>query len=55
MKKNEFVINIEKAKFSSPRFEKCVFPKGIITISDMSANSMKLNLKSVGPSCFFKL
>ncbi|MDQ0783654.1 hypothetical protein [Chryseobacterium sp. W4I1] len=50
--KNEFIINIKEAKFSSSRFEKCVFSKGTITISDFSENHMKLNLKSVGPNCF---
>ncbi|MGU3376759.1 hypothetical protein [Chryseobacterium sp. M5A1_1a] len=50
--RNEFVINIKKAKFSSSRYEKCIFSKGVMTISNVSQNSMKLNLKSVGPTCF---
>ncbi len=50
--KNEFAINIKEAKFSSPRYEKCMFSKGILTISNVSESNMKLNLKSVGPNCF---
>lgn len=50
--KNEFVINIKEAKFSSQRFEKCIFSQGVITISDLSLDNMKLNLRSVGPECW---
>ena len=50
--KNEFVIHIKEAKFSSPRYENCIFSTGDIILSDVSQNKMKLNLKSVGPTCF---
>ncbi|UKB79897.1 hypothetical protein [Chryseobacterium sp. MEBOG07] len=50
--KNTFVIHIKEAKFSSQRYENCVFSKGVITLSDISQNNMRLNLKSVGPTCF---
>ncbi|WP_419489100.1 hypothetical protein [Chryseobacterium bernardetii] len=50
--KNEFVIHIKEARFSSPRYENCIFSTGYIILSDVSQNKMKLNLKSVGPICF---
>lgn len=50
--KNEFVIHIKEARFSSPRYENCIFSTGEIILSDVSQNKMKLNLKSVGPTCF---
>ncbi|MCJ8154796.1 hypothetical protein MKJ01_13575 [Chryseobacterium sp. SSA4.19] len=50
--KNEIVIKIKEAKFSSERWEKCVFSTGIITISNLSQSRMTLNLKSVGPTCW---
>ncbi|WP_313093364.1 hypothetical protein [Chryseobacterium flavum] len=50
--KNEFVIRIKEAKFSSPRYEDCIFSTGTLTISDVLQGSMRLNLKSVGPICF---
>jgi len=50
--KNEFVIHIKEAKFSSPRYENCIFSTGVLILSDVSQNKMKLNLKSVGPICF---
>jgi len=50
--KNQFVIYIKEAKFSSSNYDKCIFSKGILTISDVSQNNMKLNLNSVGPNCF---
>ncbi|AZA52550.1 hypothetical protein [Chryseobacterium sp. G0201] len=50
--KNEFIINIKEAKVSSLRFKKCIFSKGTITISDLPENNIKLNLKSVGPTCW---
>ncbi|UTX47124.1 hypothetical protein [Chryseobacterium sp. MA9] len=50
--KNEFVISIKEAKFSSQRYEDCIFSTGTITLSDASHDNMKLNLRSVGPTCF---
>ncbi|KQT24637.1 hypothetical protein ASG22_11630 [Chryseobacterium sp. Leaf405] len=50
--KNEFVISIKEAKFSHPNFEKCIYTQGLLTISDVTQNDVKLNLKSVGPKCF---
>ncbi|AZA81154.1 hypothetical protein C1637_00820 [Chryseobacterium lactis] len=50
--KNEFIIHIKEAKFSSQRYENCIFSTGVVTLSDLSQNSMRLNLKSVGPTCF---
>lgn len=50
--KNEFVIHIKEAKFSSQRYENCIFSKGDIILSDISQNKLRLNLKSVGPTCF---
>lgn len=50
--KNEFIISIKEAKFSSQRYEDCIFSTGTLTLSDVLQNSMRLNLKSVGPTCF---
>lgn len=50
--KNEFVIAIKEAKFSSQRYKDCLFSAGTITLSDVSHDNMILNLKSVGPTCF---
>ncbi|WP_131797310.1 hypothetical protein [Chryseobacterium kwangjuense] len=50
--KKEFVIDIKEAKFSSQRYENCVFSTGTITLSEVSHDNMRLNLKSVGPTCF---
>ncbi|WP_137904815.1 hypothetical protein [Chryseobacterium sp. 2VB] len=50
--KNEFIISIKEAKFSSQRYEDCIFSTGTLTLSDVLQNSMKINLKSVGPTCF---
>ncbi|KAA2216125.1 hypothetical protein [Chryseobacterium sediminis] len=50
--KNEFVISIKEAKFSSQRYEDCMFSTGTLTLSNVLQNSMRLNLKSVGPTCF---
>ena len=50
--KNEFIISIKEAKFSSQRYEDCIFSTGTLTLSDVLQSSMRLNLKSVGPICF---
>ncbi|RLJ34591.1 hypothetical protein CLU97_4106 [Chryseobacterium sp. 7] len=50
--KNEFVISIKEAKFSSQRYEDCIFSTGTLTLSNVLQDSMRLNLKSVGPICF---
>jgi len=50
--KNEFIIHIKEAKFSSQRYDNCTFSTGVITLSDVSQYGMRLNLKSVGPTCF---
>ncbi|MFS4431327.1 hypothetical protein [Chryseobacterium sp. S90] len=50
--KNEFIISIKEAKFSSQRYEDCIFSTGTLTLSDVLHSSMRLNLKSVGPTCF---
>ncbi|REC48201.1 hypothetical protein [Chryseobacterium pennipullorum] len=50
--KNEIVIHIKEAKFSSLRFENCVFSTGTITIVNSDENHKVLNLKSVGPTCW---
>lgn len=52
--KNEFVINLKEAKFSSPNYEKCTFSSGVLTISEVSSQNMKVNLKSVAPNCFLR-
>ncbi|WPO82604.1 hypothetical protein SD427_17860 [Chryseobacterium sp. JJR-5R] len=49
---HQFVIVIKDAKFSSSNYDKCIFSKGALTLSDVSESSMKLNLNSVGPNCF---
>ncbi|WP_347217915.1 hypothetical protein [Chryseobacterium sp.] len=48
--KNEFVIQIKEAKLSSGKSKKCIFSAGTITLTDISQDSMRLNLKSV-PKC----
>jgi hypothetical protein len=50
--KKEFIIYIKEAKFSSQRYEDCIFSTGTLTLSNVLQNSMRLNLKSVGPICF---
>ncbi|NWJ53420.1 MAG: hypothetical protein HXX14_21485, partial [Bacteroidetes bacterium] len=49
--KNEFIVHIKEAKFSSKSYAKCLFSTGVITLSDISHNEMRLNLTSVGPIC----
>ncbi|KFC22474.1 hypothetical protein IO90_05940 [Chryseobacterium sp. FH1] len=48
----ELIIEIKEAKFSSYRYEKCLFTKGEIIISNSSENQFSLSLNSVGPKCF---